>query len=179
MATEGGVGGGVVVEWGGVVSVVVWCGGVVVVVVVVSESVLCVCRGGGGGGGRVSDVCACVCASAGALVPPAGMTSQNPYGYFACGSRFQAFQAAKSTNPKARKKVARHAHLTPHSFGGRGAQSFPSPRRWMPWIRNDTRRCTWTCLSRKPNPFPHSTTSIREMTRSNRLSFTTPTTNPG
>ena len=38
-------------------------------------------------------------------------------------------QAQKSPNPESRKKIARHAHLTPHSFGGRGAQSYPSPRR--------------------------------------------------
>ena len=45
-------------------------------------------------------------------------------------------QSKKSPNPKARKKIARHACLAPHSFGGRGAQSFPSPLRWMPWIRD-------------------------------------------
>ena len=38
-------------------------------------------------------------------------------------------QVQKSPNPKARKKIARLAHLTPLSFGGREAQSFPSPRR--------------------------------------------------
>ena len=32
------------------------------------------------------------------------------------------------------------------SFRGRGAQSFPSPRRWMPRIQNTVRRYTWTCL---------------------------------
>ena len=55
-------------------------------------------------------------------------------------------QVQTSPNPKSRKKIARLAHLTPHSFGGRGAQSFPSPRRWVPWIGNDLRRCTWTSL---------------------------------
>ena len=55
---------------------------------------------------------------------------------------------------KAMKKIARLAHLTLLSFGGRGAQSFPSPRRWMPRIRSEMRNNTWTCLSGKPDPLP-------------------------
>ena len=39
-----------------------------------------------------------------------------------------------SPNPKDRKKIARHAHLTPHSSSRKGAQSFPYPRRWMPRV---------------------------------------------
>ena len=67
--------------------------------------------------------------SASALTPSAGLTSRSktlrPY---PSESRFQAFPGAKtSPNSKSRKKIARHAGLTPHSFGGRGAQSFPSP----------------------------------------------------
>ena len=38
------------------------------------------------------------------------------------GSRHS--QSKTSPNPKARKKIARHAHLTPHSFGGRGGAIF-------------------------------------------------------
>ena len=46
-------------------------------------------------------------------------------------------------------------------FGG-GAQSFPSPRRWVPriWVRNNMRRCAWTTLLGKPDPFIHSTTIL-------------------
>ena len=69
---------------------------------------------------------------------------------------------------------------SPHSFGGRGAQSFPPPRRWMPWIRiwNDIRSCSWTSLLGMPDPFTSITTSIRRMTRSNTVPFTNPRTNP-
>ena len=38
------------------------------------------------------------------------------------GSRRPRLQ--NSPNPKSRKKIARFTDLTPHSFGGRGAQSF-------------------------------------------------------
>ena len=79
---------------------------------------------------------------------PFGWTDQveTPY---VCSLRRQVpgVPGAKThLNPKARKKIARHAHLTPLSFGRREAQSFPSPRRWMPWIRNMRKQCTWTCL---------------------------------
>ena len=37
----------------------------------------------------------------------------------------------------------------------------------MPWIRNDNQRYTWTCLPGKPDP----STSIKEMNRSNRVSY--------
>ena len=84
--------------------------------------------------------------SASALVPSAGLTSRKtPY---VCSLRNQVpGPSAKSPNPKSRKKIARYAHLTLHSFGGRGAQSFPSPRGWMPRIRSEMRNNTWTCLS--------------------------------
>ena len=59
------------------------------------------------------------------------------------------------------------------------AESFSFPGRWMPRIRNIVRRCTWTCLPGKPDPFTRVTTSIQEMTRSNRLPFTTPISNAG
>ena len=36
------------------------------------------------------------------------------------------------------------------------------------------RNNTWTCLSGKPDSLAHSTTSLREMTSSNKLPFTTP-----
>ena len=93
--------------------------------------------------------------------------------------RFQASPKQTSPNPKSRKKIARHARLTSHSFGGRGAQSFPSPRRWMPWIRNDHGRYSWTCLPGKPDPCPKITTGIRMKTRSKKLPFTTTMTDPG
>ena len=44
----------------------------------------------------------------------------------ACGSRFQASPAVSSTKAKARKKVARLAHLSLSSWGDRGSQLFPS-----------------------------------------------------
>ena len=55
-----------------------------------------------------SDQCQCT--------GPFGWTDQpEPTAPVAYGSRFQASPAANSTNPKARKKVARRAHLSPSS----------------------------------------------------------------
>ena len=85
-------------------------------------------------------------ASASAPAPSAGLTSPTPLRLFPPKGRFQASPVQTSPNPVSWKKIARSAHLTPLSIGGRGAQSFPSPQRWMPWIRNDMRRCTWTSL---------------------------------
>ena len=44
--------------------------------------------------------------------------------------------------------------------------------------RNIMRRCAWTCLPDYPNPFTRVTTFIQEMTRSNKLPFTTTISNP-
>ena len=137
------------------------------------------CGGGGGGGG--ADLCVaheCLSSRAhscklikrtGASAPAlsAGLTSQKkPY---ACSLRRQVPgvpKCKKFTQPQGEEKdcEARPPHT--HSFLRRRAQSFPSPRRWMPWIRNDIRRCTWTCLPGKPDPFTRVTTFIQEMTRS-------------
>ena len=108
--------------------------------------------------------------------PSAGLTSrQKALRLFPPKAGSRRPQVQNSPNPKSRKKIARLAHLTPHSFGGRGAQSFPSPRRWMPRIGNDMRRYTWTCLPGKPGLFfSPITTWIGRMTRSNKLPFTTP-----
>ena len=65
------------------------------------------------------------------------------------------------------------------SFGGREAQSFPSPRRWMPWIQKMTKQYTWTCLPGEPHPLNTVTTIIGQTTRSNIPSFTTTISNPG
>ena len=94
-------------------------------------------------------------------------------------------RVALKTSPKAGSRrpqckpypTPRRGKRFPLYFRGRGAQSFPSPRRWMPWIRSEMRNNTWTCLSGKPDPLAHSTTCIKEMTKSNRLPFTTPTPN--
>ena len=112
---------------------------------------------------------------------PFGWTDQ-PETSHACSLREQVPGVPRcktSPNPKARKKIARLAHLTSLSNGGRGAQSFPSPRSWMPRIRIEMRSNTWTCLSGKPDPSTHITTCIQEMTRSNEMPFTTPITYPG
>ena len=93
--------------------------------------------------------------------------------------RFQASPVQTSPNPKSKKKIARLAHLTSLFYGGRGAQSFPSPRRWVPWIRKDLRRCTLACLPGKPDPFTHITTCICKMTRSNKPPLPTTITYPG
>ena len=62
--------------------------------------------------------------SASARVPSAGLTSRKNKTPVPSEGRFQASPVETSPTPKARKKIARHAHLTLHSFGGRGAQSF-------------------------------------------------------
>ena len=72
-------------------------------------------------------------ASASALAPSAGLSSRKKT--YACSLRVQV-PGYPRHNPKSRKKIARLAHLTPHSFGRRGAQSFPSPRGWMLQLRN-------------------------------------------
>ena len=70
-------------------------------------------------------------------------------------SRFQASLVQKTHPTPSRGKRLRGTPTSPpHSFGGRGAQSFPSPRRWMPWIRIALRKYTWTCLLSKPDPLP-------------------------
>ena len=110
-------------------------------------------RGGGGGGADgvyATHVCPCATTrvqlfywtSASALVPSAGLTSWRP---LRLSLRMQV-PGVPGPNPKARKKIARHAHLTPHSSSGKGAPSFPYPRRWMPRIQNERRRCSWPCL---------------------------------
>ena len=96
---------------------------------------------------------------ASAPVPSAGLSSRYPP--YACCLREQVPGVPRCTtspNPESRKKIARLAHLASHSFGGRGAQSFPSPRRWMPRIRNDMRRIICTCLPGKPDPCTPITT---------------------
>ena len=118
--------------------------------------------------------------SASALTPSAGLTSRNPLRLFPQKAGSRRPQVQKITQPQGEEKRLRGTPTSPPlSFGGSGAQSFPSPRRWMPWIRNVMRRCTWTRLPGKLDPFTRVTTFIQEMTRSNRLSFTTPITNPG
>ena len=76
-------------------------------------------------------------------------------------------KAKTSPDPKSRKKIARLAHLTPHSFGGRRSQSFPSPRRWMPQVREGY------CKDTPGRVFLVSrtliTTSFCRKTRSNKL----------
>ena len=70
--------------------------------------------------------------SANALTPSAGLSSrQKPLRLFPpkAGSRRPQAPKKSSPNRKARKQIARHTQLALLSFGGRGAQSFPSPRR--------------------------------------------------
>ena len=122
-------------------------------------------------------------ASTSVLAPSAGLTSRNPLRLFPpkAGSRRPRVQT--SPNHKSRKKIARLVHLTPppplpHSYGGREAQSFPSPQCWMPWVGNDMRRCTWTCLPGKPDPLTSVTACIHMMSRSNDLPFTITISDP-
>ena len=64
-------------------------------------------------------------AIASALASSAGLSSRHPTTPVPSEGRFQASPGAKnSPNPKARKKIARPAHLTSHSFGGRGGAIF-------------------------------------------------------
>ena len=80
-----------------------------------------------GWGGRCTDTRVCVqtgtCAQTtklkwtgvGTMVPSAGLSASKNPSACGCGTKFQAFLTAISTNHKARKKVARHAHLCPSS----------------------------------------------------------------
>ena len=129
------------------------------------------CGGGGGADRCEKHACLSIRANAHANelkrtgdrapAPSAGLSSRHPY---ACASesRFQAFPVQNLTQPQVEEKDCKARR-----------QSFPSPRSWMPWIRSDMRRCTWTCLPGKPDPFSRVTSSIYEMTRSNKLPFTT------
>ena len=125
-------------------------------------------------------VCPCVPTRVHAILKTDRRQCASPFGWtvqpetpYACAfeSRFQASPRCKNlTQPQVEEKDCEaRPHLTLHSFRGRGAQSFPSPRRWMTRIRDDMRRITWTCLAGKPDPITHVTTCIQEMTRSNRL----------
>ena len=118
-------------------------------------------EGGGGGGGGADGVyservCSCGLthmqlikkqAGASALVPSAGLTSRNPSTPVPCEGRFQASQCKPHPTPSGEKDCEvrpPHPPLLRRRRGG--AQSFPSPRRWMPWIPNIMRRCTWRSL---------------------------------
>ena len=157
----------------------------------------CVCgrrregRGGGGGGGGADTVygvrvCPCTptimqiikmdqCQCTG----PFGWTDQ-PETSHACSLRRQVpgVSSAKLTQPQGEEKdcEARPLHLP--LLRRKGAQSFPSPRRWMPWIRIMRNQYTWTCLPGQPDPLYIVTTIIGQVTRSNIPSFTTTISNP-
>ena len=118
--------------------------------------------------------------SASALVPSAGLTSpKKTLRLFPPKAGSRRPQVQDDSTPIRGKRLRGTAHLTPHSFGGRRAQSFPSPRGWVPLVRNIMKSITWTCLFGKPDPFTHVATCFLELTRSNRLPFTTHNTNPG
>ena len=110
------------------------------------------------------------------LASSAGLFQPEPPTPVASESRFQAFPSAKSPNPKAKKKIARHTHLSPLSFGGRGGAIFSissalSAQDLGPeWY-------AWTRLLGKPDPFTNSTINIQEMTNSTKTPFTNPKTN--
>ena len=76
-------------------------------------------------------------------------------------SRFQASPGAKPHPTPSRGKRLRGSPTSHPTPSEEGAQSFPSPRRWMPWIRIVMRKYTWTCLLGKPDPFPKITIWIR------------------
>ena len=91
----------------------------------------------------------------------------------ASGCRFQASPGAKYHPTPRRGKRLRGSPTSPPTPSRKGAHSFPSPWRWMPRVR------IRTCLPGQPDPLTCVTTLIQEMTRSNRLLFTIPITNPG
>ena len=81
------------------------------------------------------------------------------------------------TQPQVEEKdcEARPPHPSPLLRKEGRAQSFPSPRRWMPLVRNTVEKNTpgrVFLVSR--DPFTHSTTCIGRMTRTNEPSSYSP-----
>ena len=121
-------------------------------------------RGGGGGGADLCVAHECLSSRAHACrliktdqrqcASPFCWTDQ-PETHYACSLRRQVpgVPSANLIQPQVEEKdcEARPPHLP--ILRRKVAQSFPSPRRWMPWIRDDIRSCTWTCLPGKPDLF--------------------------
>ena len=139
-------------------------------------------EGANGGADVVHYACVCPYAqaacgklkwtSASALVPTAGLTSRKPPRLFPPKAGSRRPQVQTITQPQVEEKdcEARPPHPSP-LLRRKGGAIFSTPQRWMPRIRNEMRRCTWTCLPGLPDPFAHLTTLIQEMTRSNKLPF--------
>ena len=111
---------------------------------------------------------------------PFGRTDQ-PVPNYACSLRRQVpgVPNANLTQLQVEEKNCEARHLTPHSYGGGRAQSFSSPRRWMPWVRIIRNPCNWTCLPGYPDPSNNVTTIIKRIPNSNIPCSTTTITNPG
>ena len=102
-----------------------------------------------------------------------GWTDQ-PETPYACSLRERSRrpQVQIITQPQGEEKDCEARPPHPSLLRRKGGAIFSiSPRRWMPRIRSEMRNNTWTCLSGKPDPLAHSTTCIREMTRSNKKPF--------
>ena len=88
---------------------------------------------------------------------PFGWTDQpeNPLRLFSFRRQVPGVPGCKTHPSPSRGKRLRGSptSLSTASEEGRGAQSFPSPRRWMSGIQDDMRRITWTSLPGKPGPF--------------------------
>ena len=102
--------------------------------------------------------------SASAVALSAGLSSQHKdLRLFPSKTSSTSPRVQTSPNPKSRKKSANHPSSPPsNSCVGREVQSLPSPRRWASWIRNDMKRCTWTCLSDKTDPFAQIKSILRK-----------------
>ena len=119
-------------------------------------------------------------ASASAPAPSAGLTSRKkPLRLFPPKAGSRRPQCKPHPTPSRGKRLRGTPTSLPTPTEEGGAQSFPSPRGWMPLARNTMKSITWTCLFGKPDPFTHATTCFQEIARSNRLFFTTRSTNPG
>ena len=123
---------------------------------------VCGCGGGGGGADGVYSERLCCRLTSMQAIKTDGRQCASPFGWIdqlklptpgPSEGRFQSSPVQNSPNPKSRKKIARYAHLTSHSYGGKGAQSFPSPRRWIPSIRTDKKKMLLDVSSWLAGPF--------------------------
>ena len=94
-------------------------------------------------------------ASTSVLAPSAGLSSRKPTTPVPSEGRFQASPGANHHPTPRRGKRLRGTPTSPPSPSEEGgAQSFPSPRRWMFRIRIAMRNNTWTCLLGKLDLLP-------------------------
>ena len=90
-------------------------------------------------------------------------------------------QVQTHSNPKARKKIARHAHLSPFSFGGRERAIFSIASACECPGTGSGITCeemTGRVFLVSRDPFTRSTINIQEMTSTDKMPFTNLRSNP-